>query len=202
MDSEYAAYLETTATSYGYLFELDDFITCTGILLYEQLADTQEYELFQKVFLKASALYPNKHPFKKMLARFYYKNNDYPLAIECLEQLIQDKHTPYCECYLEEHIDAIQLAGVVNYKMGNMEKAMNLINYVIDNIPKWKDNNTIVYETLSYIDAYLYRMRYNISKGNAPQVEKDYKEVKLDLHYSDWEHTHPDVYDYINNKIV
>lgn len=197
LDSEYAAFLETTFTSYGYLFELDDFITSTGILLYQQLANTQEYELFQKVFLTASALYPQKHPLKKMLARFYYEKNDYSLALECLEQLIQDKHTIRSESYLDEHLDTIQLAGVVNYKMGNFQKAMNLINYVIDNIPKWEDNNTMVYETLSYIDAYLYRMRYNISKGNASQVEKDYKDVKLDLPYSDWEHNHPDVYSYV-----
>lgn len=197
LDSEYAAFLETVISSYGYLFELDDFITVTGILLYEQLAYTCEYEMFQKVFLKASTLYPNKHPLKNMLARFYYKNNDYSLALECLEQLVHDKHTPGCECYFEEHLDSIQLAGIINYKLGNIERAMIQINYVIDNIPKWEYNNTIVYETLSFIDAYLYRMRYNISKGNASQVEDDYEQIKLDLSYSNWEYSHPDVSDFI-----
>jgi tetratricopeptide (TPR) repeat protein len=202
LDSEYAAFLEATATSYGYLFELDDFITSTRILLYEQLADTQEYELFQKVFFTTSALYPQKHPLKKMLARFYYKNNDYSLALECLEQLVHEKHTLRCECDFDEHLDAIQLAGIINYKLGNIERAMIQINYVIDNIPKWEENNSMIYNTLSFIDAFLYRMRYNISKGNASEIEKDYKVVKLDLHYSDWEQTHPDVYVFINKKIA
>jgi tetratricopeptide (TPR) repeat protein len=197
LDSEYAAFLETTATSYGYLFELDDFITSTTILLYQQLADTQEYEMFQKVFLKASALYSQKHPLKKMLARLYFKNNDYFPALECIEQLIHDKHTPGCECDFEEQLDAIQFAGIINYKLGNTERAMIQINYVIDNIPKWEDNNKKVSNTLSFIDAYLYRMRYNISKGNSFQVMDDFNQVEMDLFYCDWEHTHPDVFDYI-----
>lgn len=201
-DREYAAFLETITVSYGYLFELDDFLESSRILLYEHLADTQDYELFQKVFLKASSMYPNKHPLKKMLARFYYKNNDYLLALECIEQLIHDKHTPHCECDLDGHLDSIQLAGIINYKLGNIERAMIQINYVIDNNPKWEDNNTMVCDTLSIIDSYLYRMRYNISKGNVSQVKEDYEQVKFDLPDSDWEHTHPDVYSYINERKI
>jgi len=202
LDSEYATFLETITASYGCFFELDDFITSTEIILYEQLANTQEYEMFQKVFLKASAMYPNKHPFKKMLARLYFKNNDYFPALECIEQLIHDKHTPGCECDFEEQLDAIQLAGIINYKLGNIERAMIQINYVIDNIPKWEDNNKKVSNKLSFIDAYLYRMRYNIGKGNASQVMDDFNQVEMELFYSDWEHTHPDVFDFINKKIA
>ncbi|NLD49196.1 MAG: hypothetical protein GX660_18705 [Clostridiaceae bacterium] len=212
LDSEYADFLKTVFEKYDFIVNLDDFLFESRILLIKPSWEVWEKEIFQPVFEIASNKYQKKYAFRKILAYVYFQNEDYKAALKCLEQIMnsiknelserEDKSIGDIEFPYFEYLDAVQLSGIIHYTLGDHEKAMQLLNFVINNLPKIEFENGEEDEILSYIDSFILRIHYNIQKNKTDDVIHDYKRIKEYLCWGDWENEYPDVFKYINDKNV
>ncbi len=207
LDIEYAQFLDKIIEKYDYLVNLDDFFHFTDILLIKPMWERWESEIFLPVFEKASVRYPDKYAFRRIQAFIHYKAKDYKAALSVLDSIItavekglKDKTedpTGSLDFYFIDYLDVVQLTGMIHYTMGDPEKAMPFINYVLDDLPVIITKDGEEPEIMSYVDCFMIRMHHSIKTGNQAQFIKDYKTVKGVLFLYEWENEYPEVFNFI-----
>lgn len=212
LDSEFADFLKNIFIEYDYLINLDDFLYETNVLIIKPSWEKWMKEIFANVFELASKKYPNKYAFKSILAKIYFQNEEYLLSLSHLAPIIQfvnsvpenkkDKTIIDFEFPYIEYLDAIQLAGIIHHKLGEQNKAMYYVNYVLNNLPIINFNKGEEEEVSMYIDSFFIRMHSNAQKNKNEKVLQDYEKVKGYLSCGDWENKYTDVINYINNRKV
>ncbi len=212
LDIEYSEFLKAVFEKFDYLVNLDDFLNETRVLLIKPFWESWESEIFQPVFETASKKYPQKHALKRILSQIYFKNEDYKPALDCLEEIMgsiksdlktrKNKSIGDIEFPYFEYLETVQLYGIINYILGDHEKAIQLLTFVINNLPKVEFENGEEDEVLSYIDSFIFRMKYNIQYNRFEYVLQDYQKIKEYLSWGDWQEEYPEVFKYINDKKV
>ena len=210
LDNEYAQFIDRIVEEYDYLVNLDDFFYSTGILLIKHIWERWESDIFLPVFEKASSRYPDKYEFRRILAYIHYRTKDYDEALSVLNSIItsveeeakakKDYSIGSAEFPYFDYLDVVQLTGMIHYALGDPEKAMVNINYVLDNLPVIITKDGEEPEIMSFVDSFMIRMHHSIKTGNQEQFVKDYKTIKGVLFLHDWENEYPEVFNYIREK--
>ena len=144
------------------------------------------------------------------LAHIYFQNEDYIKALPILESILSsikfeiknkgDKFIGDMEFPYDEYLDTVQLIGIIHHILGNQDKSMHYLNFVLNNLPEIKFEKGIEDEILSFMDAFFIRMRFNIQKNKTKEVLQDYQKVKEYLSWGDWENEYVDVIKYITDR--
>ena len=213
LDAEYAQFLDKIIEEYDYIVNLEDFIFETDILLIKPIWEEWEKEIFLPVLEKASIRYPEKYAFERILAFIHFKDKEYVAALMVLNSIIisiekelkenDDKAIGSSDFPYDEYLDVIQLAGIINYRLGDTKKAMLYINYVLNNLPVVDGEGGGEPEIMSFVDSFMIRILYSIKTENQEQIIKDYKAIKGVLFLYDWENEYPEVFSFLReNKLV
>lgn len=207
IDKEYADFIARIIENYDYLIKLEDFLFETYLLLSKPRWEKWSKDIFEPVFHLAAEKYPAKHAFKMALGFIYFQNKDYTTALPIFETIVHtvekenkgtntigDPEFPYID-----YLDCVQYTGIIHHILGDQDKSMKYINYVLNNLPivHFDEDEK---EMWGYVDSFFLRMRHNINEKNKEKVLEDYNLVKDFLSFGDWEEEYADVISYVSNN--
>lgn len=207
-DAELVDFYKTVFDKYAYLMDIDDFFEETDLLIsfltYSRLE--KSFDVYYPVFKKAAKKYPKHIEILKEYGIILYFKEDYIQSLTCFKTIKditeEEKQTQEAYRYLEE-LDALQFMAMNYNRLGEYEKLSSCVDFVLSSLPRfdWVDldgNSGTDYDTMSYIDSFLLRMKLSLKKNDSVKFMEDYKKINGDLEWYNWAADYPEVFEYLN----